>query len=633
MTTIITKNGSGAPTAGQLSEGELAVDLTNKELYTKSGSTVIKIGGTGGGETGTFTDLTATSSFTSPGIDDNANATAITIDSSENVGIGRDTPSEKLDVMTAENADLGPISIALGGPSTNNRRALWTKDTTTRDMSFYAAAGASTSNTVFYRNNTDESMRIDASGNVGIGTTNPQKELEVHSDGTTQVRLVGGDTGGAILNFGTAAIPADARMVYSNVSKLMQFRTNNGAYALNIDGTGNVGIGTASPDATLTVKPQSAAIGTHENQNWSYDSTNTGVEFDLKLKQVVSSGLVKYKFDLRNSGTSYDNNLVLDRGNVGIGVTDPQHSLDINTGATTRVKTGDGTRSLISGVWSSKPRIQASGADLDITAVGSNAITMQTNGTERMRIDSSGNLLVGTASAGALASPNRGLIDINGSSDSALEFKTAGVTHGYLYESGSEFRVANLTAHPLTFYTDNNERMRLDASGNLQLGITSGSNRRLYLRASANNSTNYACQMENSGAQNLFFVRSDGAFNTGEGTSSPYNNTTAAAANLNVSSNGFLGRSTSSIRYKENVRDYTGSIDALRPVMFNSINEDDDKDYAGFIAEEVHETGLVEFVQYDDQGRPDAVNYANMVALLVKEIQDLKAEVAALKGA
>ena len=168
---------------------------------------------------------------------------------------------------------------------------------------------------------------------------------------------------------------------------------------------------------------------------------------------------------------------------------------------------------------------------------------------------------------------------------------------------------------------------------NLQLGLTGGTNRRLYLRASANNSTNYACQMENSAAQNLFFIRSDGAFNTGEGTSSPYNNTTTAAANLNVSSNGFLGRSTSSIRYKENVRDYTGSIDALRPVMFNSINEDDDKDYAGFIAEEVHETGLVEFVQYDDQGRPDLVNYANIAALLVKEVQDLKAEVAALKGA
>ena len=43
-TTIITKNGSGAPTAGQLSAGELAVDLTNKELYSKDSlGNVIKI--------------------------------------------------------------------------------------------------------------------------------------------------------------------------------------------------------------------------------------------------------------------------------------------------------------------------------------------------------------------------------------------------------------------------------------------------------------------------------------------------------------------------------------------------------------------------------------------------------------
>ncbi len=65
MTTIITKNGSGAPSAGQLSQGELAVDLTNKELYSKdSGNNVVKIGSvTSGGSTGTFTDLTATNSL------------------------------------------------------------------------------------------------------------------------------------------------------------------------------------------------------------------------------------------------------------------------------------------------------------------------------------------------------------------------------------------------------------------------------------------------------------------------------------------------------------------------------------------------------------------------------------------
>ena len=44
-TTIITKNGSGAPVAGDLVQGELAVDLTNKEIYTKnSKGAVIKIG-------------------------------------------------------------------------------------------------------------------------------------------------------------------------------------------------------------------------------------------------------------------------------------------------------------------------------------------------------------------------------------------------------------------------------------------------------------------------------------------------------------------------------------------------------------------------------------------------------------
>jgi hypothetical protein len=79
-TTIVTKNGSGAPAAGDLVQGELAVDLTNKTLYSKDSSgNVFKVGDTGGGSPGTFTDLVATDSFTSPGIDDNATSTQITV--------------------------------------------------------------------------------------------------------------------------------------------------------------------------------------------------------------------------------------------------------------------------------------------------------------------------------------------------------------------------------------------------------------------------------------------------------------------------------------------------------------------------------------------------------------------------
>ena len=44
-TTIVTKSGSGAPTASDLVAGELAVDLTNKRLYTEDlGGTVLELG-------------------------------------------------------------------------------------------------------------------------------------------------------------------------------------------------------------------------------------------------------------------------------------------------------------------------------------------------------------------------------------------------------------------------------------------------------------------------------------------------------------------------------------------------------------------------------------------------------------
>ena len=136
-TTIKLKNGSGAPLASDLVQGEPAFDLTNKRLYTEdSGGTVIEIGtspstidinagtidgaviGGSSAAAGTFTNLTASgtisfpdnsisgddidggtiSNFASTGIDDNADALAMTINSSEQVGIGTASPSTKLHV-------------------------------------------------------------------------------------------------------------------------------------------------------------------------------------------------------------------------------------------------------------------------------------------------------------------------------------------------------------------------------------------------------------------------------------------------------------------------------------------------------------------------------------------------------
>ena len=111
---------------------------------------------------------------------------------------------------------------------------------------------------------------------------------------------------------------------------------------------------------------------------------------------------------------------------------------------------------------------------------------------------------------------------------------------------------------------------------------------------------------------------------------------TSEAANVNIASSGLFRKSTSSARYKKNIEDYTKGIDEvklLRPVSFQSNNEEDsDKTYAGLIAEEVHDAGLTEFVDYNEEGQPDAIHYSNMVSLLTKALQESLTKIESLEA-
>jgi hypothetical protein len=171
-------------------------------------------------------------------------------------------------------------------------------------------------------------------------------------------------------------------------------------------------------------------------------------------------------------------------------------------------------------------------------------------------------------------------------------------------------------------------------AGNTAIGVAATSTVRLYVRGSDSTSGNFAGSFENSSGNSLFYLRNDGLVNTGNQANSPYNNTTGSAANLFVDSGGTLQRSTSSLRYKSNVTDAThGLADVLklRSVTYKAKN-DGDTVFGGLIAEEVHDAGLTEFVAYDKEGRPDAIHYGNMVALLVKAVQELTARVAELEA-
>ena len=109
----------------------------------------------------------------STSIVDNGNATAITIDSSENVGIGTSSPSDALHVL--DSSGNAYASIARGTQSQGEVGLRLRGGTSGND--WYVYQKTSSNNLNFY--NTADRVTIDSSGNVGIGTSSPANSLEI----------------------------------------------------------------------------------------------------------------------------------------------------------------------------------------------------------------------------------------------------------------------------------------------------------------------------------------------------------------------------------------------------------------------------------------------------------------------
>jgi hypothetical protein len=286
------------------------------------------------------------------------------------------------------------------------------------------------------------------------------------------------------------------------------------------------------------------------------------------------------------------------------------------------------------------------------------------SGTERMRLDSSGNLGLGVTPGDWNAnnkvfqlSNNASLFSRSGLTGVAQNFRYNASDTGIFMSAGyATLYYQNAGAHVWTVSTTSwngmgsdtasmSQAMTLDVSGNLLVGDTSATaNSRFRVVSSSTSNSDFAVYITNSSGTNLLSITGGGVFSTGSAGSSPYNNTTASSANVIIDSNGTLGRSTSSLKYKTNVQDAThGLADLLqlRSVTYEGKAETDaGKTFGGLIAEEVHEAGLTEFVQYAKDGTPDALAYGNMVSLCIKAIQEqqalitqLTARITALEGA
>ena len=90
------------------------------------------------------------------------------------------------------------------------------------------------------------------------------------------------------------------------------------------------------------------------------------------------------------------------------------------------------------------------------------------------------------------------------------------------------------------------------------------------------------------------------------------------------------------MKYKKNVQNAPYGLQelmALRAVTYQGKSASDGNTvYGGLIAEEVDAAGLQEFVQYADDGTPDALAYGNMVSLCIKAIQEQQAMIAELQA-
>ena len=353
--------------------------------------------------------------------------------STDRVGIGTDNPDVRLHVdggggilvnnggaetVLSANSNTGIFSI---GDTGELGDGVYATNTQTSYFDIYSGGGVK--------------FRMDANGNVGIGTTQPSVELQVGNFGgteTPEIIVAGGTTSQIQLNttnatgsfaqvgfggtqFATSNTAGKIRYTHTSqafpAGDIMSFRVNY-SDRMVINGSGDVGIGTTNPENRLEVE-DSGTLGANKdvlsitNKLTSSASVDTTVGMNFNLQQSNNnaitygairvgehSGTGSIKGSMRfmvqdySSGSNLVERMRVESGgNVGIGTTDPNRLLTVET-------TGNGSYLALN----SSSNNTTIGSDLN----GCFIVYDDTSSTYRMVIDqTTGNMGIGTPSPNA----------------------------------------------------------------------------------------------------------------------------------------------------------------------------------------------------------------------------------------
>ena len=293
--------------------------------------------------------LDVTGAFTSQGIDDNADATAITITSAEKVGLGID-PSTLPSFISHAMKIVNGGGLSITSPSSSDNRYIFFGTGTSSSDVQLAAIKNSSSELMFLGASGAERMRINSSGNVGIGTSSisSSDKLSINGGHARVVNSVAqsGNTldnstfSGLIVNnsndangdlAGIVMYPTSQYTAAAGVFGVRESQTaagisfwsgsNTGSERMRIDSAGRVGIGVVPTaqfshnilqignQATLGANASLSTTGqTYLTHNLYYDTGgtlrvyNTGSANEGALLQMVD-GQLKFSNSSATTGT------------------------------------------------------------------------------------------------------------------------------------------------------------------------------------------------------------------------------------------------------------------------------------------------------------------------------------------